>query len=123
MKRITLTLLVLIFAGITTGAQNLHNSSNAVSIEYEANTTTGWTEAATLTSVATAPQNGLYAMLITVQGSGREARYNFNATVGAVYNITIWARRGTTFNSQAFANWIGLSGFATTNISSQTWTQ
>lgn len=115
--------MVLAFVGITATAQNLHNHSNAASIANEANTTTGWTGAATLTSDATNPQNGLYAMLITVQGTGRDARYNFNAVVGAVYNITIWARRGTTFQSPAFANWIGLSGFATTNIGSQNWTQ
>lgn len=123
MNRITLTLIVLVLAGITAGAQNLHNSTNAVSIENEANTTTGWIGAASLTSDATNPQNGQYSMLITVQGTGRDARYNFNAVVGAVYNISIWARRGTTFQSPAFANWIGLSGFATTNISNQNWTQ
>lgn len=123
MKRITLVLIVLVFTGIYAGAQNLHNSSNAVSIDNEANTTTGWTGTAALTSNGTNPQNGLYSMLITVQGTGREARYNFTAVVGTVYNISIWARRGTPFQSPAFANWIGLSGFATTNISNQTWTQ
>lgn len=118
-----LALAISLLAGLTTNAQNLYNSANAASIENETNTTTGWTGNADITSVNTTAQNGLYSLRFAVQGSSREARYDFTATPGAVYNISIWARRSATSNNPAFANWVGLSGFSTTVIGSQAWTQ
>lgn len=117
----TLILILFVFAA---RSQNLHTHSNAVNITNEANSTNGWTGAATITSVTTNPQNGTYSMrIVSTSTGGREAQYTFNATVGTTYNISIWARRGATFNNPAFANWVGLSGFATTTINTQNWVE
>lgn len=104
-------------------AQNLYNIPNAASIENEANNTQGWTGTASITSDASTSQNGTYSIRIAVQGTGREARYSFSASIGSIYNISIWARRTATSNNPAFANWLGLQGFTTTVIQSQAWTQ
>lgn len=118
-----LALAVSLLSGLTVYSQDLHNSANAASIENETNATTGWTGTAGITSVNSTAQNGIYSLRFVVQGSGREARYTFNANPGAIYNISIWARRSATSNNPAFANWLGLSGFSTTVIGSQNWTQ
>lgn len=123
MKRFYLLLIIMVAGGYTAVSQNLYTQANAANPENEANATIGWTGAATITSSITNPQNGTYALLATSTGTGRDARYTFTAIVGSVYTITIWARRGVTFNNPAFANWTGFSGFATTAIGSQTWTQ
>ncbi|HLO57950.1 MAG: fibronectin type III domain-containing protein [Chloroflexota bacterium] len=123
MKLTTLSIIFVLTTFYSVHAQNLYTLSNAANPTNEANSTTGWSGAATITSSTTTPQNGTYSILITSNSSGgRDGRFTFTAVSGTVYNITIWARRGATFNSPAFANWTGLSGFATTNISTQTWT-
>lgn len=123
MKLFYLLLIIMVAGGYSAVSQNLYTQANAANPDNEANATTGWTGAATITSSTTNPQNGTYALLVTSTGTGRDARYTFTATVGTVYTITIRARRGATFNNPAFANWTGFSGFATTAIGSQTWTQ
>lgn len=123
MKRYFLLSIGLLFSLLVTQAQNLHTQSNAVSIENEANSTTGWAGTALITSSTTNPQNGIYSMLVTTNGTGREARYTFPAVVGTVYNISIWARQGSPANNPAFANWTGFTGFTTRVISSTVWTQ
>lgn len=124
MKLTYLTLLAIIMTSYMASAQNLYSQSNAAHPTNEANSTTGWTGGANITSSETTPQNGTYALLaVSTSTGGRDARYSFTATVGTVYDITIWARRGATFNNPAFANWSGFSGFATRTITSQNWTQ
>jgi len=123
MKRFYLLLSIMVAGGYTAVSQNLYTIANAANPDNEANATTGWTGAAAITSSTTNPQNGTYALLVTSTGTGRDARYTFTATIGTVYTITINARRGATFNNPAFANWTGFSGFTTTAIGSQTWTQ
>lgn len=124
MKPIYFFLIVMIITGYAANAQNLHTHANAASINNEANSTAGWTGAANLTSVTTTPQNGTWALrVLSTATGGRDARYTFNAVVGTVYNITIWARRGVPNSNPAFANWSGVSGFAVTTINSQNWTQ
>jgi hypothetical protein len=123
MKIIVLAILVSMVSSLTIYSQNLHNSANAASIENETNATTGWTGTATISSDNTTAQDGVYSLHFAVQGQGREARYTFNATPGAVYNISIWARRSPDSNNPAFANWLGVTGFTTTVINSQNWTQ
>lgn len=124
MKLTTFIVLVLISFSLNINAQNLYTQSNAAHPTNEANSTTGWTGAAAITSSSTTSQSGTYSIrAVSTSTGGRDARYIYTATVGTVYNITIWARRGATFNNPAFANWTGVSGFTTTTINSQTWTQ
>lgn len=123
MKTNYLLLAIACLAFISVSGQNIYTSSNAASIENEANTTTGWTGNASITSESSTSQSGVYSLRFAVLNTGREARYNFTATVGTVYNISIWARRTANSNNPAFANWIGLTGFSTTVISNSTWTQ
>ncbi|MDC6366878.1 MULTISPECIES: fibronectin type III domain-containing protein [Flavobacteriaceae] len=121
-------LFLLILLG-TTGlfAQNLHDDSNAASIENEANTTTGWNTSGNLTSSTDNPFQGSFAISLEASragsASGRDMSYSFNAVVGEEYNISIWARQGNNPNSPAFANWFGFTGFSTTAITSGTWTE
>lgn len=123
MKLIFLTIFAILLTTSMASAQNQYTQANAAHPTNEANTTTGWTGAATITSSTITVQNGTYALRVVSTGPGRDARYAFAANVGTVYNITIWARRGATFNNPAFANWTGVSGFATTTINTQNWTQ
>lgn len=123
MKISSLLVLFTLCTVLSASAQNLHNSSNAASIENEANTTTGWAGPAALSSDMSTSQNGMYSLRIAVQNTSRDARYTFTATVGSVYTISIWARRSPNSNNPAFANWIGLQGFTTTVIGTNTWTQ
>jgi hypothetical protein len=121
----SILLLLTIFAfSLDVSAQNLYTQSNAAHPTNEANSTTGWTGAATITSSTITTQLGTYSIrVVSTSNGGRDARYTFTATSGTVYNITIWARRGATFNNPAFANWTGVLGFTTTTINTQTWTQ
>ncbi|MCM5663428.1 fibronectin type III domain-containing protein [Galbibacter mesophilus] len=106
-------------------AQNLHTHANAVSITNESNSTNGWNPGASLESIDTDVQNGTYSLQITSTGvsSGRVAEYTFSVVNGEEYNISIWAKRGAQSFSPAFANWSGLSGFNTTGIGSNNWTE
>lgn len=103
-------------------AQDMHSSSNAVSIENEANTTTGWNGNAAIASDTSDVYHGQYAFRISMQNNGREANYSFNASVGEIYNITIWAKTTPNSNNPAFANWTGFQGFSTRVINSAIWT-
>jgi chitodextrinase len=106
--------------------QNLHNQANAASILNEANTTAGWIGNAAITSSSVNPFQGGFALSATstgVTGSTRDMNYSFNAVVGQVYNISIWAREGNLSFNPAFANWSGFTGFSTTVITGATWTE
>jgi chitodextrinase len=122
--KILYVLPIVLIISLSLNAQNLYTASNAASVANEANSTTGITGAANISSVTTTPQNGSWAVrVVSTAAGGRDARFTFNAVVGTVYNITIWARRGNPNNSPAFANWTGFSGFTTTLINNTTWTQ
>ncbi|WP_108424740.1 fibronectin type III domain-containing protein [Flagellimonas amoyensis] len=127
MSKKLLFLYFFLFSVFGAFAQNLHSQANAASIDNEANSTTGWTGTGNITSSTTNPFQGTYAIsLVATQGNastGRNMSYTFNAVVGQVYNISIWARQGNLANSPAFANWTGFAGFATTTINSAAWTQ
>lgn len=124
MKILKVLLALLLLTGISLNAQNIYTASNAASPTNEANSTNGFSGAAAISTSTLTPQNGTWAIrVLTTAGGGRDARTSFNATVGTVYNISIWARRGNPNNNPAFANWTGVSGFATTTINSTTWTQ
>ncbi|NER13111.1 hypothetical protein GWK08_06650 [Leptobacterium flavescens] len=105
--------------------EDLHTSSNAASIDYEANGTTGWTGAAVITSDATNPYHGQYALRASSSATnGRDMGYTFSAVVGQSYTIKIRAREGTQSFSPAFANWSGLTGFTNpTPISGTAWNE
>lgn len=124
MKISKVLLALLLLTGISLNAQNLYTASNAASPTNEANSTNGFSGAAAISTSTLTPQNGSWAIrVLTTAAGGRDARTSFTATVGTVYNISIWARRGNPNNNPAFANWTGVSGFATTTINSTTWTQ
>jgi chitodextrinase len=121
MKITTLALWFLIIGVLFAKAQNLHNSSNAASIENESFTTTGWNGTATILADSSTSYLGNYSLRFAVNGSGREARYSFSAIPGDVYNISIRARRSNNSSNPAFANWTGMSGVETVVINSLTW--
>ncbi|HLO89812.1 MAG TPA: fibronectin type III domain-containing protein [Lentimicrobium sp.] len=124
MKLIVFTLFVWIVSASILNAQNLYTQPNAANIENEANTTTGWSGPATITSVTGNPQNGTYSLLITSNGNGaRHSIYSFTAVVGTVYNVSIWARRGSNNSNSVFANWTGFQNFTSVSIASTQWTQ
>ena len=117
----------IVFLSYGLNAQNLHTQANAASIDNEADATTGWTGTGNITSSTDNPFQGSFSIsLEATQGgatNGREMSYTFNAVVGEVYNISIWARQGNNPRSPAFANWSGFAGFSTTTINSSTWTE
>ncbi len=122
--KILYALTVLLIFSLSLQAQNLYTASNAASATNEANSTTGFSGAGAITSSTTTPQTGNWAIrVLSTASGGRDARTSFTAVVGTVYNITIWARRGSPNNNPAFANWTGFSGFTTTLINSTNWTQ
>tara|TARA_R110002051_G_scaffold315903_1_gene394876 strand:- start:2677 stop:3810 length:1134 start_codon:yes stop_codon:yes gene_type:complete len=108
----------------------MYTESNAASITNETNTTTGWyTPGSTLiTSDANNPYMGTYAIkaeATSTADNDRNIRYTFNATVGDVFDISIWAKTGSQSVDPAFASWSGVSGFTnpTPISSSSTWTE
>lgn len=126
MKSISLLFLSFLFIILSASVfgQNLHTPSNAVSFENEANSTSGWTGSAVFTSDTENPLHGQYAFrCVTSPTNGREVRFSYNAIVGQTYNISIWARRGSTSFQPAFASWTGFSGFTTRGIISSNWTE
>ncbi|MGJ5641960.1 hypothetical protein [Formosa sp. S-31] len=123
MKR-WICVLILLFFVCSIYSQNLHTQANAASINNEANATTGWTGNGNITSSSADAFSGNFSLSVTrTAANGREMRYTFNAVVGTVYNISIWARRADSNFQPAFANWSGFSGFATTVITSNNWTE
>ena len=128
MKKILLLFLSLCLFYVEGGiGQELHTQSNAASIANESNSTTGWSGTAGITSTATNPQQGNFALsMVSNTGNRYRMDYFYNATVGADYVIRIWARQGpqvTTPAAPAFANWSGVTGFSTTPITDTNWTQ
>jgi chitodextrinase len=123
MNKRNLLLGTVLLLSIGLQAQNLYTAQNAASPNNEVNGTTGLTGTANITSVTTNPQNGNWAIRIVSNGNNRDARATFQATVGTVYEISIWARRGTPSNNPAFANWTGFQGFQTRVINGNTWAQ
>ncbi|TXN36137.1 hypothetical protein FVB32_16395 [Flagellimonas hymeniacidonis] len=115
-----------ILGTISIYAQELHTPSNAVSVNNESNSVTGWTGGSTMTADTTDPYHGTYAMKIvstSTNTQNRRAEYSFTATNGETYDISVWAKVGSQANDPAFAVWDGLSGFSTTLISSTAWTE
>lgn len=122
MKITTFLLFVLGLISFTSYSQNLYTLPNAANITNEVNATTGWSGPASVASVTDNPQSGTYSIRITTNSNGnRYSAFNFTATVGTVYNISIWARRGTTNSNSAFSNWQGFSGFIETSIPNLNW--
>ncbi len=121
MKITTFLLLLLVALAFTGRAQNLYTLQNAANIDNEANSTTGWSGPANIASVTGNPQNGTYSLQLTTTNSGRDAGFTFNAVVGTVYNISIWARKGANNANTAFENWVGFQNFTTTQVTSTSW--
>jgi chitodextrinase len=124
MKLFTSLIMALFCISYSLKGQNLYTQSNAANIENEANTTTGWTGPAAIASVTDNPQNGTWCLRVTSNANGnRHVIYSFSAAVGTVYNISIWARRGSNNSNSIFQNWTGFQNFTSTTIESQTWTE
>ncbi|SHJ13487.1 Fibronectin type III domain-containing protein, partial [Arenibacter nanhaiticus] len=121
-----LLLCFMIVLGLSVKGQNLHTQANAASILNEANATTGWTGNADITSSNVNPFQGNFSLSATSTGSTgntRDMNYTFTAIVGQVYTISIWAREGNLSFQPAFANWTGFTGFSTTPIVGNNWSQ
>src|SRR5690606_25515947 len=120
MKTKLLFSFLMLFVGVGTMAQHLHTHANAVSVSNEANSTTGWSGLATLTSDSSDPQSGNFAIrAVSTANDGRTVSYQFTAVIGQDYTIRIWAKYGPRVNnnsSGAFAVWPGLSGWEVTPI-------
>ena len=127
LMKLKLLSLILFFCTTLSFAQDLHDDANAASATNEANATTGWTGLATISSETDNPQNGNFAIrAVSTATNGRTLDYNFTAVVGQEYIIRAWARVGNQVSnpvSAAFAVWTGLSGFATTPIVGDTWSE
>ncbi len=128
MKKVLLLLLsfsLMFLEGVI--GQDLHTQSNAASISNEANTTTGWSGTAVISSDNSNPQLGNFAIrMVSNTGNRYRMDYFYNATVGTDYVIRIWARQGpqvTIPAAPAFANWTGVTGFSTTPIADTNWTE
>jgi len=111
-------------------AQQMHSESNAVSIDNESDGVTGWYSPGTalITSESISPYHGNYVLKVEASSTldnDRNVRYQFNANVGEVYDVSIWVRTGAQSVDPAFASWDGVSGFSNpTYIStSGTWTE
>lgn len=127
-KIVVFLVLIVCFVGPKIHGQELHTHSNAVSIDNEANSTDGWVGNATRTADTTDPYHGTFAMRITSTSTsvdGRRASYSFTATIGEVYDISIWAKAGTQTRDPAFASWTGVTGFSDPTIISTdgTWAE
>lgn len=116
----------------TTLGSEVHIQSNAAADPNgtETNATTGWTGVTgTLTSVDvadTAPQTGTYSLKMVSAGGASRAEYAYTAKVGAMYKISIWAKRGSQGTAQDFHTWVGLGNLLPTSavlVSSTTWTE
>ncbi|MGE5318396.1 MAG: hypothetical protein ACM3ME_10400 [Chloroflexota bacterium] len=103
-------------AGFT---DDLHSHANAASVSNESNSTSGWSGQANIQSTNEAPKAGQYCLKITSHQT-QHAQYVFNATPGAQYSITIWAKRGQSSNAE-FDEWEGFAGFDKRNITGQGW--
>ena len=122
MKIIILHLIALLHS-MSVYSQNLYTQSNAANMQNEANSVTGWTGPANITSSTDNPYHGTWAIKIETTSAGRDASYTFSAQIGTTYNISIWARKGSNNSNSAFNNWVGFTGFSNTGISSTTWTE
>tara|TARA_R110002051_G_scaffold138268_1_gene211018 strand:- start:19120 stop:20940 length:1821 start_codon:yes stop_codon:yes gene_type:complete len=111
-------------AVIIVKSQELYTVANAASIANEANTTTGWSGLATMSSTSTDVQLGNFSIMgVSTDNNGRVLEYTFNAVAGTQYTIRIWAKAATGNTSAAFADWKGVSGFSTTPISQAGWAE
>ncbi|MBJ7881341.1 fibronectin type III domain-containing protein, partial [Gelidibacter salicanalis] len=121
-----LTIIVMVLAG-TLEAQNLHSHANAASINNEANSVSGWTGDAVISSDASNVYQGSYALkAASTSNDGRTIDYSFTAQIGQQYTIRIWAKEGEQVSSSpspAFAVWSGLNGFETTPIQGTSWNE
>ncbi|SDF21558.1 Fibronectin type III domain-containing protein [Pricia antarctica] len=127
MKSVPLLLLMLCMASARMWAQNAHTHANAASIENEANTVTGWSGGAVISSDASESQLGSSSIkAVSTASNGRTLTYTYNAQIGVQYTIRIWAKEGPQVSNPAapaFAVWSGMTGFSTTLINGTDWAE
>jgi hypothetical protein len=110
-------------------SQELYVENNAASITGESNSIAGWNTVGTtlITSDANNSYHGSYALKAvstSAADNDRNIRYTFDATIGEVYNISIWAKPGSQSVDPAFAAWSGVSGFVNpSSITSTEWAE
>ena len=111
----------------SSAGSELHTSANAASDPNgnEANATTGWVvvNGMALTSDASAPQTGGYALKgVSIGIAFGRMTYSFSGfTIGSMYKVSIWAKRGIQGTDQKIAAWAGFSSIPITSISSTSW--
>jgi len=125
MRSVPFLLLAVCLVSTNMWAQNAHTHANAASIANEANTVTGWSGGAVISSDATNPQLGSFSIrAVSTASNGRTLQYTYNAQIGQQYTIRIWAKEGPQVSSPAapaFAVWSGMTGFSTTPIQGTNW--
>ncbi|SDE67635.1 Fibronectin type III domain-containing protein [Pricia antarctica] len=127
MKSVPLLLLAMCLISTQMGAQNAHTHANAASIENEANSVTGWSGGAVISSDASESQHGSFSIrAVSTASNGRTLTYTYNAQIGVQYTIRIWAKEGPQVSNPAapaFAVWSGMTGFTTTLIRGTDWAE
>ncbi len=127
MKSIPFLLLTICLWSTKLSAQDEHDHANAASIENEANSVTGWSGDAVISSDATNPQHGNFSIkAVSTASNGRTLTYTYSAQIGQQYTVRIWAKEGPQVSNPAapaFAVWSGMSGFSTTLIQGTNWTE
>ncbi len=127
MKSVPLLLLAMCLISTQMGAQNAHTHANAASIENEANSVTGWSGGAAISSDASESQHGSFSIrAVSTASNGRTLTYTYNAQIGVQYTIRIWAKEGPQVSNPAapaFAVWSGMTGFTTTLIRGTDWAE
>ncbi|MEQ5790806.1 fibronectin type III domain-containing protein [Muricauda sp. NFXS6] len=116
-------ILSLLVVGISY-AQEIHTHSNAASIVNESNATSGWsvTSAGSISSVQDEFIDGNYSMKVSATSAGWAiASYSFNAEIGEVYDISIYAKKAST-KTPGFFLWEGFSDFVSQSVTSTNWT-
>jgi len=107
------------------GSSGLHTEANAISIDNEANATTGWSAVSgTLTTQSSDAYDGTYAFDWNTDGSGSDRiEYDFAITDTEQYYVSIWYKYVSGGN-MGITQWVGFSDFSGAGLNtSGTWTQ
>jgi len=107
------------------GGTEKFSQDNAASIDTEVNATTGWTQTnCTMTSDATTSSDGSYSIKgVATSATSAAVRYEFSATAGKTYTISMWAKRGAVGTNQELRSWTNTNENPNIAVTSTTWTE
>lgn len=98
-NRVYFFVLFALFGMIRLVAQQLHTHSNAVSIDNEANSLSGWGGSATESSVGTESYSGGYSIKIESPNNGwNYTAYSFATTPNEQYVVSLYAKSASSSN-------------------------